>query len=250
VTAPARLAVGDPPLLGIASYNVHRCIGRDGRCDADRVAKVVHELNVDVIALQEVDSPNRAHGGLDQLLHLASATGLHPIPGPTLLRYHGQYGNALLTRRDVRAVRRIDLKVPGREARGALDVDLEVDGAIIRVLATHLGLRAGERRLQIAILLRALVTHDAPITVLLGDFNHWVPAFRALRALDRHLGRAAVLRTFPAWRPVLALDRIWVRPASALAGVHVHATPLARAASDHLPVRAAVNIRSAMVAHD
>jgi endonuclease/exonuclease/phosphatase family metal-dependent hydrolase len=112
------------------------------------------------------------------------------------------------------------------------------------VIATHLGLRAGERRAQIGALLRALAAHDAPITVVLGDFNHWVPAFRSLRELDRSLGRAAVLRTFPAWRPLLALDRIWVRPATSLLEVHVHATPLARAASDHLPVRATVSFRA------
>jgi len=112
----------------------------------------------------------------------------------------------------------------------------------MRVVATHLGLRARERRTQIDALLTALRRGVAPLTVLLGDFNHWTPAFRALREIDRQLGRAAVLRTFPAWRPLLALDRVWVCPASALVEVHVHATPAARRASDHLPICATVRL--------
>lgn len=245
--AAARTA-SEPSRIIVASYNVHRCVGRDGRADCDRVAAVLRELAPDVVALQEIESPRRHHGGLDQLEHLACATGLHAIAGPTLLRYTGDYGNALLTRWPPRAVRRIDLKVPGREPRGALDSELLTPDGPMRIIATHLGLRAGERRAQIGALLRALGQHDTPLTILLGDFNHWLPAFRSLRELDRLLGRAAVLRTFPAWRPLLALDRVWVRPASALLEVHVHATPLARAASDHLPVHATVTFGAAAAA--
>ena len=42
--------------------------------------------------------------------------------------------------------------------------------------------------------------------------------------------------TFPARWPVLALDRIWVRPRRRLERVFVHRSPTARVASDHLPV--------------
>lgn len=239
--APAP-ATRPPPLVRVASYNVHRCVGRDGKTDPARVAAVVCELGADIVALQEVDSPGRSFAGVDQLEHLARATGLDAIAGPTLLRYHGRFGNALLTRWRPDVVRQIDLGVPGRERRGALDVELSCDTGGFRVVATHLGLRASERRTQIAALLAALRRGATPLTILLGDFNHWVPAFRALREIDRQLGRAAVLRTFPAWRPLLALDRVWVCPATALAEVHVHATPAARAASDHLPICATVRI--------
>jgi len=241
VIVPA-LATRLPPRVRVASYNVHRCIGRDGKADPARVAAVVCELGADIVALQEIDSPRRSFGGVDQLEHLARATNLEPIAGPTLLHYHGRFGNALLTRWTPDVVRQIDLGVPGRERRGALDVELARDTSGLRVVATHLGLRARERRTQIGALLAALRRGATPLTVLLGDFNHWTPAFRALREIDRELGRAAVLRTFPAWRPLLALDRVWVSPATALVEVHVHATPGARAASDHLPICATVRI--------
>jgi len=242
VIAPAP-ATRLPPLVRVASYNVHCCVGRDGTSDPERVAAVVCELGADIVALQEVDSPRRSFGrGIDQLDYLARATGLESVAGPTLLRYHGRFGNALLTRWRPDVVRQIDLGVPGRERRGALDVELARDAGGMRVVATHLGLRGRERRTQIDALLTALRRGVAPLTVLLGDFNHWTPTFRALREIDRQLGRAAVLRTFPAWRPLLALDRVWVCPASALVEVHVHATPAARRASDHLPICATVRL--------
>jgi len=247
VIAPAA-ATRLPPLVRVASYNVHRCIGRDGTSDPQRVADVVCELGADIVALQEVDSPRRSFGDIDQLEHLAHATGLEAIAAPTLLRYHGRFGNALLTRWRPDVMHQIDLGVPGRERRGALDVELGRDAGGLRVVATHLGLRAHERRTQVAALLAALRRGTTPLTVLLGDFNHWTPAFRALREIDRQLGRAAVLRTFPAWRPLLALDRIWVCPATALVEVHVHATPDARRASDHLPICATVRVETGATA--
>jgi endonuclease/exonuclease/phosphatase family metal-dependent hydrolase len=40
----------------IVSYNIHGCVGTDGRRDAERVAAVLEALAPDVVALQEVDS--------------------------------------------------------------------------------------------------------------------------------------------------------------------------------------------------
>jgi endonuclease/exonuclease/phosphatase family metal-dependent hydrolase len=58
----------------------------------------------------------------------------------------------------------------------------------------------------------------------------------AVRELDHRFGHAPTLRTFPARRPVLALDRIWVHPRAALASMWVHRSVHARVASDHLPI--------------
>jgi len=82
--------------LGLATYNIHSCIGGDGRYDPERILRVIRELDADIIALQEVDS--REHRGLELMQWLAYETDLHAIPGPTLLRQTGKYGNALLHR--------------------------------------------------------------------------------------------------------------------------------------------------------
>jgi endonuclease/exonuclease/phosphatase family metal-dependent hydrolase len=227
--------------LTIASYNVHRCIGRDGRHDPGRVAKVIEELRADVVALQEVDFRYHIRRGVDQLRFLAEATGLESVWGPVLYGPRGQYGNGLLTRHEVLAVRGIDLSVPRHQRRGALDVDLVVHGTRVRVIAAHLGLGLNERQIQVRRLLQELADHDGTPLVLLGDFNEWRPPSRPLRRLHSHFGRTPGLRSFPSNFPLFALDRIWVQPRTALAALDVHTSHWARRASDHLPVRAVIS---------
>ena len=226
--------------LMVASYNVHRCLGRDGRHDPGRVAKVIEELQADVIALQEVDCRYHVRRGVDQLQFLTEATGMQSVWGPVLYGPRGQYGNGLLTRHEVVAVRSIDLSVPRHQRRGALDVDLAVHGTRIRVIAAHLGLGLNERQLQVRHLLKALADHDEQPLILLGDFNEWRPPSGALRRLHRQFGRTPGRRSFPSNFPLLALDRIWVQPRSALVALDVHTSHWARRASDHLPVRAEI----------
>ena len=220
----------------VASYNVHRCIGTDGRHDPARIARVLRELDADVIGLQEVTS--RADG-VDQLVHLARAGGFEAVAAPTWRNARGQWGNGLLTRHPILGVDRIDLSVDGREPRGALDVRLGIGADVVRVVVTHLGLHRGDRRAQVARLLDVLDGDDG-FVVLLGDLNEWLPRGGCLAALHAHFGSTAGARSFPSRRPVLRLDRIWARPHGAMGPIVAHRTPLARVASDHLPVRATI----------
>jgi endonuclease/exonuclease/phosphatase family metal-dependent hydrolase len=229
-------------VLSVASYNVHRCRGGDARHDPDRVAHVLKQIDADVIGLQEVDSHEGAERGLDQLDYLARCAGYASVPGPLLLRHVGSTGNGLLTRLPVLEVRRHDLSYPGREPRGAIDVDLAAGDARIRVIVTHLGLRMRERRDQALRLLRAAPPiHE--VEILLGDFNEWRAAARAVRCLHDRFGHGRTVRTFPAWWPILPLDRIWVSPADRLVEVTAIDGPVARRASDHLPVRGVISLR-------
>jgi len=234
-----------PDHLRVASYNIHECVGGDGRRDPARVAAVLREIDADIIGLQEVDARPSATSESMQMEYLASTLGLHAVAGPTLQRQTGEYGNALLTRRPVLDVRKIDLTVYRREPRGALDVDLDIDGAAVRVVVTHLGLLPGERRTQVRRLVDLLGEGRSDVVILCGDINEWFAVGRPLRWLHARLGRTAGVATFPAAFPVFALDRIWVHPRTALAGLTAHATPVARQASDHLPLLADIRLRSA-----
>ncbi|HWP34849.1 MAG TPA: endonuclease/exonuclease/phosphatase family protein, partial [Thermodesulfobacteriota bacterium] len=203
--------------LTVATYNIHGCIGMDRRYRPERVAAVIRELGADVVALQEVDRRPRAGCPPLALEQLAGPAGYTAVAGPNFEEGGGDFGNALLTAHPVLAVRRIDLSVPGRQPRGALDVDLEVGGELVRVIVTHHGLGGDrERRVQVARLLEALEARPAGRVVLLGDFNEWHPYSRALGLLAARFGRSRAPATWPSVRPVLALDRIWAAPAGAL----------------------------------
>jgi endonuclease/exonuclease/phosphatase family metal-dependent hydrolase len=227
----------------VATYNVHRCVGRDRRHDPGRVLAVLRELDADLIALQELEwNPEEALHVLDEFAAALGATG---IPGPTLLRGAGHFGNCVLTRLPVLARTLIDLTIDGCEARGAIDVSLSSGDTPVRVIATHLGLRPSERRLQMRKLL-ALVPGGRPAQpraplVLLGDLNEWFLWGRPLRWLHAHFGHTPSPPTFPSGWPVLALDRIWTEPRGACTGLRVHRSPLARVASDHLPLCATID---------
>jgi endonuclease/exonuclease/phosphatase family metal-dependent hydrolase len=225
--------------IRVASYNTHGGVGRDGHFVPKRIAGVLRELDADVVALQEVES--RATG-FDMLAYLRQETGMAAIAGPTLLRNGADYGNGLLTRFKVISMKRLDLCVERCEPRGAIDAELDCGGTPMRVLATHLGLRPAERREQIQRLLKAL-EGDRPLpTILMGDINEWFLWGRPLRWLHRHFEQTPSPPTFPSRLPIFALDRMWVKPRGLLRDIGVHVSPLARIASDHLPLTAELDL--------
>ncbi len=222
--------------MRLATYNIHACIGADGRFDPERIVKVLHEIDTDVVTLQEVE--HNTIDGDDLLDYLAAKTGMTAIAGPTLLRENRYYGNAILTRLPVLSVTRVDLSLPQREPRGALDVMLDWQGQRLQVVSTHLGLRPWERRQQVRRLLTLFESGSADVSVLLGDLNEWLLWGRPLRWLRRYFAPTPQPRTYPARFPLFSLDRIWVHPRTALTNLEIHNSPLARIASDHLPLKA------------
>lgn len=226
----------------IASYNVHKCVGTDGRFMPSRIAEVVKELDADIIALQEADQRIGERRGLLDLEALRQATDLVPLHRPQYPAGHGWHGNLILARSGaVKALKQV--RLPGLEPRGAVIVDIELNGATLRVIAAHFGLLRRSRSQQAGVLLEATQSVVHP-TVLLGDLNEWRVRNRSsLSALLPHFGPIhAVLPSFPSRYPLLALDRILARPQNLISSIEVHNTPLARVASDHLPIKARLNL--------
>ncbi len=222
----------------VASYNIHRAIGKDGVYEPGRILRVLFEMHADVVALQEVDLMEPS--GLQLLPWLAARTGMTAISGPVRSRGPCEYGNAILTRFPVAQVRRWDLSVGLHEARGALDVDLRFQGRAVHVVTTHLGLWPQERPVQAERLLKLFAPNRHDLTILMGDLNEWNVRGKALRGVGRLFGAASAPATFPARCPILPLDRIWIAPVGALVGLTVHDTPLSRVSSDHLPIMAEI----------
>lgn len=242
VRETASVRQGSRTHIALASYNVHSCVGMDRRRKPSRIADVIREMNVDLIALQEVDNQPGDDVESMQLEYLAHVLGMAAVPGLRMIRKTGEYGNAILTRFPILAVRRHDLSFPLCEPRGAIDIHLDVHGRTVRVIAAHLGLRRSERRFQWHRVLEAVAMEQATPTFVLGDMNEWYRGAKTLKEAHRVFGEPPAPPAFPSFLPLLALTRIWVRPPEAIVAIEVHRTDLAKVASDHLPLRATIDL--------
>lgn len=229
--------------LIVASWNLHKCVGTDGRFDPHRSIAVIAELGADIVALQEADRRfGKRIGLLDRKL-LEKTTGLVPLPVSDLQEGLGWHGNAILVRPGTRArVRRLDL--PGAEPRGAVVADLDLRHGPMRLVAAHFGLLPRCRRRQSTAILAALSENEPLPTVLCGDLNEWHPGERSsLRMLAPLFGPVTGgPASFPTRMPMLPLDRILAWPKPLVSDVEVHDSPLARVASDHLPLTARLHL--------
>jgi endonuclease/exonuclease/phosphatase family metal-dependent hydrolase len=231
-------------MVTVATYNVHRWTGMNGRRRPDpaRAGFVISEIDADVIALQEVIRP---FTGDDPLASLAEALGLHVAFAVTRIHKRGQLGNAILSRFPISAISVLDISHSRLERRVVLASQFEAEeGDRFGVVATHLSLVDRTRRRQVESLLEHPQLQSGPV-VMLGDMNAWREC-PATRKLDEHLGKhnnEEWPASFPAPRPMLALDRIYASGAKVLE-VYSHDTPAARKASDHLPVVAEVQLIS------
>ena len=161
----------------IATYNIHKCRGVDGRVHPERVARVLEEVNADIVSLQEVVSHEGAAIADHQADYLAGRLGLVGAMGETRKHRGGAYGNVTLSRWDFKLVRPIDITIGVREQRVALRTDIRLGSHVLHVFNVHLGTAVRERRQQASAcstrtLLRALDISGPRI--VLGDFNEWV----------------------------------------------------------------------------
>jgi endonuclease/exonuclease/phosphatase family metal-dependent hydrolase len=226
--------------LTVATYNVHRWQGLDGvrAPDPARAGFVISELGADVIALQEVLRPFDEDDPVEQL---AEALQLHLAFVTTRVHRRGEIGNAILSRWPITSVFSLDLSFSRVERRSAVAVQFSGTDCSLAVVATHLALVDRTRRRQVTSILEHPQLQGA--VLLAGDLNAWRRC-EATRTLERELvGKEPVTwpRSFPAARPVLALDRIYARGAE-IVEVSAHDSAAARRASDHLPVTARVRI--------
>ncbi|MBZ5635230.1 MAG: endonuclease/exonuclease/phosphatase family protein [Acidobacteriia bacterium] len=228
----------------IATYNIHKCRGVDGRVHPERVARVLEEVNADIVSLQEVVSHEGAAIADHQADYLAGRLGLFGAMGETRKHHGGAYGNLTLSRWDFKLVRPIDITIAGREQRVALRTDIRLGGHILHMFNVHLGTAVRERRQQAIRLVDRDLLRAIDISgprIVLGDFNEWVRGLvtRTLVAefhltdLRAHLPRA---RSYPALLPFLNLDHIYFDHHLRVEKAFFHRSRRSLIASDHLPL--------------
>ena len=220
--------------IRIATYNLQKCVGLDLRRRPDRSLQVINDLQADVVVLQEVDKrlPPRPSALPHEMVE-QEGWDILPFgaPGGSL----GWHGNAMLVRSGTRVSATSHLNLPGLEPRGAICAKIVTAIGPLRVVGLHLGLIRRYRLMQVAAIMRALRRQRPCATVLAGDFNDWGRG-AALDVTAQGVDFVPTAPSFPAPRPVAALDRFAISPDLKARASGVHAARPARIASDHLPV--------------
>lgn len=236
--------------LRVVTWNIHSCIDHRGRYTPERTARVLRLLAPDVIALQEANLA--ADPADDRLLRALEPFLPHWLFAPThergCLHRPGEvtgFGNLIASRWPIYPETPLELSHVDREPRQALRARIALPERTLHCWVVHLGLGLIERREQGRRLAEALADLPTDVPLLLaGDFNEWLPRARSLRALHRELTRLPARRTFPAGRPLLPLDQIWLR-----GPLHAHALkairdPIVPRISDHLPLVADLTLET------
>ena len=247
-----------PPSITVASYNMRKAIGTDRRRNPQRVLDVLHEIDADVVALQEADKRfgGRASAvphelidehGLYKPVHfgLRHRRTLERIPGgdkaekliKLKTRNIGWHGNALLVKRHIGVIDVCAIDLPTLEPRGAVMAELLIGDRAVRVIGMHLDLSGLWRRRQMRRIIEAIAARPQKMpTVLMGDTNEWRTVAGCLNELEPEFHIAPTGPSFHARHPVATLDRIIVHQDLRIEAAGVHASAAARRASDHLPV--------------
>lgn len=230
-----------PPRLRVMTYNIHHGAGMDQRIDLPRIARVITDAKVDLVALQEVDDKTKRSGGVDQAAELAGLTGMHAAFGKAMDYSGGGYGQAVLSRWPIAEHKTHALPfTKGREPRAVLEARVRPPGLPeIAFAGTHLDhLKDDSDRLaQVKEINRLLVRAGAPPTILVGDMNA-APDSAPMKVLLEHWADTSGpdhTPTCPAEKPTVKID--WVLTLRS-AGWRVIASRVVdeKVASDHRPV--------------
>lgn len=233
----------------IMTYNVHSCIGMDGKLSPARIARVIAQCDPDIVALQELDVGRLRTQAVDQAHAIAQELKMEFHFHPAMTLEEEQYGDAVLSRFPMRLVKAGPLPtLNGRahlEPRGALWTLLDVDGAHLHLINTHLGLVAEERMRQAEALTGPDWLEHPQLqgpTVLCGDFNA-LPGSKVCRCILRRLADAQLVlnghrpkHTFFTRYPIGRIDHVFVSPDLEVVAVEVPRNDMIRRASDHLPL--------------
>jgi endonuclease/exonuclease/phosphatase family metal-dependent hydrolase len=237
----------------VATYNIHKCKGLDQRVKPDRIVEVLREIDADIVALQEVLCIPGAESHHDQAHYIAGALEMDFRLGENRVLRGGSYGNVVLSRFPLIDAHNHDISISGREQRGCLRVDIDLQGGQalpLHIYNVHLGTSFVERRHQARRLLDEEILrngdHIGP-RIMMGDFNEWTRGLTS-RLLDEHFQSADIrlhmgkARSYPGVLPFLHLDHIYFDDYLQLENARLHRSRMALLASDHLPIFAEFNV--------
>jgi endonuclease/exonuclease/phosphatase family metal-dependent hydrolase len=250
VTLPiVRHTTQAPEIIRVATYNIHSCIGMDGKLFPDRIARIISRISPDIVALQEVDRHTARSNCQDQVTLIAERLGMQYVYFPVLKIDGGDYGLAVLSRFPLEVMNcsylpQAPLSVSS-ERRGAMWTRHATLNGTLHLINTHLSLVRKERIVQMRHIVKTLIDQKIPDSepvLFCGDLNAGInsPVYNLLstRMSDiqkMHPGFRPE-PTFFSTYPLLTLDHMFYSPHLAPLGVTVANDWECRLASDHLPV--------------
>jgi endonuclease/exonuclease/phosphatase family metal-dependent hydrolase len=236
--------------IRLLTYNVHSCIGLDGRLSRARIVRIIRGFDPDIVALQEVDIARKRSGGEDQARLMADDLQMNVEFCTTVSNGRERYGHALMSRLPIESLSCGRLTAVGKrrgEPRGALLARVMMDSAQVYVLNTHLGLTRLERERQVEELLGPSWAGQVPAgmpLVICGDFN-MLPRSRAYARMTTEMRDAGAQDGYPTFvsaYPFTRIDYIFVNDRVKIESVRAPRNSLTSVASDHLPLIAELKI--------
>jgi endonuclease/exonuclease/phosphatase family metal-dependent hydrolase len=215
----ARTANGAKPLR-VGTWNIRAAQS----APVDMLAAEIRAMQVDVLALQEVDVRTRRGGFVDEPVELATALGLNYVFAASIKWDEGHYGLAVLSRWPLVNVERHRVNsTPEAEPRIVLDVTVCAAGRPLHVLNHHADRRTASRALGFADLRRIVKDDFGRGILVLGDLNEYPDAPGVRSLIDAGLvdlgadgtvntvgtGRVDYLLADPPLARISSIARVW-----------------------------------------
>ncbi len=215
--------------LRISTFNIHKGFTHfNARFALRHQRDLLQKLHADIIFLQEVQDVHAKHSKRieasstsGQVEYLADTIWSDYSYGKNAVYPAGHHGNALLSKYSIIKTTNVDISAHTTEERGMLHCEINLPNwdAPLHTICVHLGLFAHWRRQQLLAVADYVNEHvppNAPL-IIAGDFNDWstrsgqvfAERLQMHEVFEHHLGKPA--RSFPAWLPMLRMDRIYVR---------------------------------------
>ena len=239
----------------VMSMNVHKGLSPLHRHSTIyQLRQKMRSHHPDILFLQELQQEHRGrirrfgHWPMTELTDFLSEDFWHDWHYGKNVEYpDGHHGNAILSKRPLFKGNNYDISAYRFEKRGLLHSVIQIDELRpnIHCFCVHLALfeRGRERQLEQIIGYIEDLTQQGP-TIVAGDFNDWRNRVGApMRAagfeevFEALTGSPA--KTFPSMKPLLAMDRIYVR------GLKIHAVEILHdwmKLSDHLGITAELEL--------
>ena len=245
--------------IKVLTYNIHKGFSVGNlRFILHEIRESLRSIDADVVFLQEIHGERRITNNRfddwpnnNQFEFLADEVWHHHAYGKNAIYTAGHHGNAILSKYPFVEWENIDVSIMKKASRSLLHGTIQLPNTEkkIHIICIHLGLFEREREKQLTTLAQRInshIPHDEPL-IIAGDFNDW--RGNAERHLREDLGvkevfketRGSHARTFPAWFPLLSMDRIYYRGLEVVDCSNLKGQPWQRL-SDHTPLLAEFKI--------